>query len=170
MNTRLLSSAAFAMAMLGCNAEPVFASSQAATERPHLFYVDELDDAKIDRVTLTGVAQPYPFEVKIENLSNGQDLVISTTFLGQEHKNITLRGSAYGRIDLSTLKVTAGRLSDLPLLKIMLRFGSETECFENDDGRGRLIISYKPGSEPVLQATSYERCVGWTRDVPVKFN
>jgi hypothetical protein len=163
----LLYFAVFAVSCAEISTRANVAPSPNRTGGQILIDIIELPRTVVNRFEQTGIVSKtnIPFRIVVDRQS-GVDSQLLLETRGQA-VNVDLSARAYPMLDLTTLESNSENNSEGLHFIISIKYGQETGCFADDDGRNRIRLHVYEHSAPILDNMTFADCEPRHEETPL---
>lgn len=143
----------------------LFTPARASAENRFLFHTQEMPRVQIESSKIVGSVRGGSVEINIykQDLNTDSKIVISALMNEHSLGEYSEKLSSFSGLDLSSTSYFADQ--DRGSIKIEIRFSEERECFVNDDGRDRLVVTFGAEQAPEAYMISYDNCEPEVRSI-----
>ena len=177
MRLTLTTVAVVSVSAVACASAAVSSGEQTAPTSPSsnagrmLIDVIETPRARPRRVQETGV---IPEGDDVYDLTadrpSGTDLSILLRVNGQQIGSVQLTDADYPNLDLSSLESFTQRTRSGVVFIVSVKYGGESDCFVDDDGRNRIRIHFVEHDAVIVNDMSFVNCEPRVQEVDLGAN
>lgn len=134
-------------------------STSPVPERGFLYHSNEMADLGLQFAWVRGIVDGQVFDIVLERKKEAGAPILFMSVTSKK-KNLGKYAVTLGRLPKLDLASASyfGRVKPSTVVKIEVRFGDESDCFVNDDGRDRMTAVFRSGHRPEGYTISYKNC------------